>query len=157
VRNIRRALNALAKAGIKTRRRSSLYETEPVDFRAQPWFVNCVVEVQTELTPPKLLATLKSVERDLGRRPTGIPKGPRLIDIDILLYDNVAVRSRALTIPHERLAERRFVLVPLAELAPRLRHPASRRTVRDMLRDARDANQVIRLRSGRKSKFEAEL
>ncbi len=157
MRNIRRALNALAQATIKIRRRSSLYKTEPVDFEAQPWFVNCVIEVDTALTPLQLLRTLKSTERSLGRGPTEIPKGPRVIDIDILLYDNVALRSPALTIPHARLADRRFVLVPLAELAPRLRHPLSRRTVRDMLRHSRDASQVIRLRSSRNSKLETEL
>ncbi len=145
VANIRMALEALARAGIKIRRRSSLYQTEPVDFRAQPWFVNCVVEVRTELMPRELLTTLKSIERRLGRR-AEIPKGPRPIDIDILLYDNVLVRSSVLTIPHERLAERRFVLVPLRELAPRLRHPVSQRTVLQMLHDTTDSSQVIRLK-----------
>ncbi len=146
VANLRMALEALARAGIKIRRRSSLYQTEPVDFRAQPWFVNCVVEVRTGLTPLELLTTLKSVERRLGRRRAEIPKGPRPIDIDILLYDNVLVRSSVLTIPHERLAERRFVLVPLRELAPRLRHPVSQRTVLQMLHDTTDSSQVIRLK-----------
>jgi 7,8-dihydro-6-hydroxymethylpterin-pyrophosphokinase len=83
------------------------------------------------------------VERALGRRPS-VSKGPRPIDIDILLYENVVVRTAALTIPHERMNERRFVLVPLRELAPTVRHPVSRRTVAEMLQDAPDLSQVIR-------------
>ena len=141
--HLRKALEALASAGLDVRRVSSLYKTEPVDFLPQRWFVNCVAEVGTELMPLRLLKTLQSVERTLGRRP-GITKGPRPIDIDILLYENVRVCSSALTIPHERLAERRFVLVPLAELAGQLRHPVTQRTVLEMLHDAPDTSQVVR-------------
>ncbi len=143
---IRKALEMLPPAGIKIRRVSSLYRTEPVGFRAQPWFVNCVVEGATELQPPELLKTLKSVERALGRR-RGVPKGPRPIDIDILLYENVVVRSAALTIPHDRMSERRFVLVPLRELASKVRHPVSQRTVLEMLRETGDTSQVVRLKN----------
>jgi 7,8-dihydro-6-hydroxymethylpterin-pyrophosphokinase len=88
---------------------------------------------------------LQSVERTLGRRP-GTPQGPRPIDIDILLYENVVVRSAALTIPHARMSERRFVLLPLRELAAHLRHPVTQRTVLEMLHDTPDSSQVIRLR-----------
>src|SRR5256885_852643 len=109
--NLRRALRMLREAGIRIRRVSSFYKTEPVVFRPQPWFVNCVAEADTELTPLRLLKTIKSIERAMGRRP-GRPKGARPIDIDILLYDNVVARSSALTIPHERLAERRTSHVP---------------------------------------------
>ncbi len=86
----------------------------------------------------------QAVERALGRRP-GIPKGPRAIDIDILLYENAVVRSARLTLPHARLAERRFVLVPLCELDPALRDPVSRRTVTRMLRETADASRVVKL------------
>ncbi len=143
---IRKALERLGEAGIEIRRVSSLYRTEPVDFRVQPWFVNCVAEAETDLMPLRLLRTTQSVERALGRRP-GIPKGPRPIDIDILLYENVVVRSPMLTIPHERLGERRFMLIPLRELAARLRHPVFQRTVLELVRDTRDTSQVIRLKS----------
>ena len=128
---------------MKVQRVSSYYKTEPVDFAPQAWFLNCAVEALTELMPMRLLKAVKSVERALGRRP-GVSKGPRPIDIDILLYENVVVRTAELTIPHERMNERRFVLVPLRELAPEARHPVSRRTVSEMLHDAHDLSQVIR-------------
>ena len=102
VANLRRAFEELDKAGVKVERVSSFYKTEPVDFLPQAWFLNCAVEASTELMPLQLLGAVKSVERALGRRP-GVSKGPRPIDIDILLYENVVVRTVALTIPHERM------------------------------------------------------
>ncbi len=146
VGNIRRGLDLLREARVEVCRISSYYETEPVDFRPQRWFVNCVVEVATDLMPLQLLKALQTVERSLGRHP-GITKGPRPIDIDILLYENVVVRSSALTIPHERLSERRFVLTPLRELTAQLRHPVSKRTVLEMLQDTADSSRVVRLRT----------
>ena len=141
--NLRRAMEELGKAGVKVQRASSFYKTEPVDFRPQAWFLNCAVEASTEFMPLQLLKAVKAVERALGRRP-GVNKGPRPIDIDILLYENVVVRTAALTIPHARMNERRFVLVPLRELAPAARHPVSRRTVAEMLQDSPDLSQVVR-------------
>ena len=146
VSQIRKACELLPTTGVKIRRASSFYRTEPVDFAPQRWFVNCVIEAKTDLMPLQLLKALQSLERRLGRRP-GISKGPRPIDIDILLYENVVVRSSALTIPHERLAERRFVLVPLGELAARVRHPVTQRTVLEMLHETTDISHVIRLKS----------
>ncbi len=143
VANLRRAMEELGKARVKVQRVSSFYKTEPVDFGPQAWFLNCVVEATTEFMPMQLLKAVKSVERALGRRP-GVSKGPRPIDIDILLYENVVVRTAALTIPHGRMDERRFVLVPLRELAPGARHPVNRRTVAEMLQDSPDLSQVIR-------------
>ena len=145
VAHLQQALKQLAERGITVRRVSSFYRTEPVDFRPQPWFVNCVAEVETDLMPPRLLAALKSTERAVGRR-AGITKGPRPIDIDILLYDNRVVRSVGLTIPHQRLADRRFVLVPLAELAANLRHPVTQSTVAEMLGSTKDTSQVAKLK-----------
>src|SRR5271167_1530750 len=135
VANLRRAMEELGQAGVKVQRVSSYYKTEPVDFGPQAWFLNCAMEASTALMPMQLLKAVKSVERALGRRP-GVSKGPRLIDIDILLYENVVVRTAALTIPHERMNERRFVLIPLRELAPATRHPVSRRTITEMLQDS---------------------
>jgi 2-amino-4-hydroxy-6-hydroxymethyldihydropteridine diphosphokinase len=145
VANIRKAVEELGRVRVKVRRVSSLYRTEPVDFSPQAWFLNCAVEAATDLMPLQLLKAVKSVERAVGRRP-GVASGPRPIDIDILLYENVVVRSSVLTIPHERMSERRFVLVPLRELAPAARHPVTRQTVLEMLQDSRDLSRVVRFK-----------
>ena len=126
------AIDELHSREAFVRRLSSVYETEPMDLRGQRWFLNAVAEVQTDLFPAQLLARIGRIEQHLGRRRM-VAKGPRSIDIDILLYGNFVVRTRNLVIPHERLTERRFVLVPLLELSPELRDPASRRPLRDFL------------------------
>lgn len=142
---IRNALGEIRAAGIKIIQVSSLYKTEPVDYLDQPWFINCVAKVETTLSAKRLLWILKCIERTMGRI-RGKPKGPRLIDIDILLYENVVVRSTGLTIPHPRLTERRFVLVPLREIAPRVVHPVTGLSVSELLRNTEDKSRVIRLR-----------
>jgi 2-amino-4-hydroxy-6-hydroxymethyldihydropteridine diphosphokinase len=144
--NIRKALEQLPEVGVEIKRVSSFYRSEPVDFRPQAWFVNCVAEAETRLMPLQLLKAVKLVERALGRRPA-VAKRPRAIDIDILVYESVVVRSAALNIPHARMAERRFVLLPLRELAGNLRHPITKRTVYEMLQEAGDTSQVVRLNS----------
>jgi 2-amino-4-hydroxy-6-hydroxymethyldihydropteridine diphosphokinase len=144
--NIRKALDELAASGLEVRRVSSFYRTEPVEYLHQPWFVNCVVEVATDLLPMQLLNTVQGVEHSLGRR-RSINKGPRKIDIDILLYENAVVHSARLNIPHVSMAKRRFVLVPLRELEAGLRHPVTERTVIEMLNETSDTSQVIRIES----------
>jgi 2-amino-4-hydroxy-6-hydroxymethyldihydropteridine diphosphokinase len=111
---------------------STVYETEPQGLRDQRWFLNAVAEAQTDLFPRQLLGRIVKIERELGRR-RGIEHGPRTIDIDILLFGNSVVKTGELTIPHPRFAERRFVLAPMAELAPELRDPVSHRTIRELL------------------------
>ena len=138
--HLRRARERLSASGLRLLRESSLYETEPRDFPDQPWFLNQVIEADTSLFPRQLLSALQRIERELGRR-RGVSKGPRTIDLDILLFGEAVVTAPELEIPHPRLAERRFVLEPLAELAPDLRHPLTRRTVREML--AQVAGQAV--------------
>jgi len=122
---------------------SSLYETEPVGYLDQPWFLNAVISGSTEFVPWELLHFIKEVEYDIGRAPS-FPNGPRSIDIDILLYANRVIQTTELTIPHPRLAERAFVLVPLAAIAPGLVHPTSQKAIRDLLAGLEGLTKVVR-------------
>ena len=135
--NLRRARELLAAAGVAILRESSVYETEPQDLAHQPWFLNQVVEAQTALFPMQLLSRVLRIERDLGRRRV-IAKGPRTLDIDILLYHRFVIDTPTLIVPHPRMLDRRFVLAPMAELAPALRHPVTRQTMRELLGRIKD-------------------
>lgn len=135
------AMTRLEAAGIHILRRSSIYETEPRDLPDQPWFLNLVIEVETELFPRLVLARTQAIEFGIGRK-RNVPKGPRSIDIDILLFEDFVINTRELQVPHPRMSERRFVLEPLAELAPDLAHPVNGKLVREMLPQTRD--QVVR-------------
>ncbi|HSZ21326.1 MAG TPA: 2-amino-4-hydroxy-6-hydroxymethyldihydropteridine diphosphokinase [Candidatus Acidoferrum sp.] len=139
--NLERAIEALQGIGAPVLRRSSIYETEPVDFLAQPWFLNCVVEAETSLAARQLLEALQEIERKLGSRKR-VPRGPRIIDLDILFYDAKVIHESGIEIPHPRLAERRFVLVPLVELAPEFRHPALHKTAAELLSATPDRSEV---------------
>jgi 2-amino-4-hydroxy-6-hydroxymethyldihydropteridine diphosphokinase len=141
---IERAIEALQQAEIKVLARSSLYETEPQDVKDQPWFLNLVVKCETKLFPLQLLALALKVERDLGRVRGAVQRGPRTIDIDILLFGNSVVNTPRLIIPHPRMLERRFVLEPLVEIAPDLRHPATKEPLKKYLAAAK--NQQLRIR-----------
>jgi 2-amino-4-hydroxy-6-hydroxymethyldihydropteridine diphosphokinase len=139
--HIREALRLLEESEVRMIRVSSFYETEPRDLRAQPWFLNIAAAVETRLFPMQLLARIQMIERVLGRKRL-VAKGPRTIDIDILLYGNFVVKTEALEIPHPRMTERRFVLEPLAEIATGLRHPELRKTIRELA--AQVAGQVVK-------------
>jgi 2-amino-4-hydroxy-6-hydroxymethyldihydropteridine diphosphokinase len=130
--NLRDALNRLTSDELHIVRRSSLYETAPQELHDQPWFLNAVVEVETDLFPLQLLARARQIEREMGRRHV-TPKGPRNIDIDVLFYGRSVIRTAALEVPHPRIAQRRFVLEPLAQIAPDIRHPVTGRSVNEML------------------------
>jgi len=127
-RNIEQALTQLAAAGVRLLSRSSLYETAPQDVLDQAWFLNIAVEAETSLFPLQLMSVIQRIERELGRiRGQGaIRRGPRTIDIDILLFGSVSIETPQLTIPHPRMLRRRFVLEPLLEIAPQLRHPKNK-------------------------------
>ncbi len=140
---LRQAIEALPGGGVEVKRVSSIYETEPVGVGGQPWFLNAVIEGETELFPIQLLDRLQSIEIALGRRRAyGRGPEPRTIDIDILLYGNFQIHSGRLVVPHPRLYARRFVLEPLVELAPELRDPVSHQTIRELLAATADRSSV---------------
>lgn len=121
--NLKRALSLLRKRDINILKTSSVYESSPVDYLEQSDFLNIVVEVETALEPGEILESIREIENSLGRE-REIKKGPRTIDIDILLYDDAEIRSAELTIPHPRMFERSFVIVPLLEVAPDVKLPS---------------------------------
>ena len=147
-KNLRKAIRALAEASLRVTRVSSVYETEPVDFREQPWFLNCVVEAETAVPAPDLLGELRRIESHMGSQKL-VPKGQRLIDIDILLYGHDTIDRPELQVPHPRMLQRKFVLVPLAEIAPNCKHPSWPGAAKQMVSNLCDSSAV--------HKFEASL
>jgi 2-amino-4-hydroxy-6-hydroxymethyldihydropteridine diphosphokinase len=143
--NLERAIDLLSQR-LKVTNVSSIYDTEPVGDINQPRFLNLVCQVNTRLAPEALLALAKGIESKLGR--TGKSGAPRPIDIDILFYGDQVVNMPRLAIPHPRLAERAFVLVPLAEIAPDFSHPVSGKTVSELLTEVTETQGVLRWESG---------
>ncbi|HJT70664.1 MAG TPA: 2-amino-4-hydroxy-6-hydroxymethyldihydropteridine diphosphokinase [Terriglobales bacterium] len=139
--NLREAIAKLSELGEVTAV-SSFYETEPVETSAQPWFLNCVVKFDTEKMPRQLIAAILSMEQSMGRQRRK-EKAPRTIDIDILLFGTSIIELPSLTVPHPRMHQRRFVLEPMAEIAPDARHPVFKRTIRE-LRDALPPGQQVK-------------
>jgi len=139
--NLRNAIERLRGVGNPVAI-SSFYETEPIDVVSQPWFLNCAVKLDTEKMPRQLITAILSLEQEMGRQRKQ-QKAPRTIDIDILLFGSSMIDIPSLTIPHPRMHERRFVLEPLAEIAPDARHPVFKRTIRE-LREALPPGQMVK-------------
>ena len=144
LQNLRLACAALAERGVVIRRASSVYETEPMDMREQAWFLNAVIEVETTLPPLRLLYEIEQIEAEQGRQ-RSVAKGPRTIDVDILLYGNSIIREKHLMVPHPELHKRRFVLTPLREIAPGLKLPLFDRTPDQLFPELQDSSDVNRI------------
>ena len=142
--NLRAAIGALGDAGVRVTRVSSFYETEPVDFREQAWFLNCAVRGETGVPAAALLRELREIETRMGNKKL-VVKGPRLIDMDILLYGAQTIDTPELQVPHPRMHLRRFVLVPLAEIAPEAMHASLKRTVKQLLEETPDRSMARRI------------
>jgi 2-amino-4-hydroxy-6-hydroxymethyldihydropteridine diphosphokinase len=141
--NLRHAIAALGDHDVRVLKQSSFYETEPREMTDQGWFLNCAVEVETRLMPLQLLQALLSIERAMGRKRL-VKSGPRIVDMDILLYGASIIRGPELEVPHPRMGDRRFVLAPLAEIAADLRHPVLQKTVAELLALLRPEDGAVR-------------
>ncbi|VFQ47316.1 2-amino-4-hydroxy-6-hydroxymethyldihydropteridine diphosphokinase [Desulfoluna butyratoxydans] len=142
--NFDRALHEIESRGIaRLVAVSPLYKTSPVDYTDQAWFLNGAARVETSLSPRDLLAQLKAVEADLGRDASGIRFGPRPIDIDILLYDDLVYSDDELTIPHPRMDKRAFVLTPLCDIDSEIIHPDTNKKMQTLLSEIDDASQEV--------------
>lgn len=131
---LRRALELLRERAGNVVAISSFHETEPVGYTAQPKFINAVAQLNTDLPPETLMETLLAIERELGRdRAATVPKGPRTLDLDLLLFEDRVIDAPGVSVPHPAMHERRFVLEPLAEVAPNAVHPVLQRTTRELL------------------------
>jgi 2-amino-4-hydroxy-6-hydroxymethyldihydropteridine diphosphokinase len=143
-KNLRVAIAALPEVGVKIKKVSSIYETEPVDLLEQPWFLNGVVEGESSVPPVALLKKLRELEKRMGSKKL-VARGPRLIDLDILVYGQQTIDSPELQVPHPRMHLRRFVLAPLAEIAPGLKHPSWPGTAAQLLGALTDRSAVKKI------------
>jgi len=138
--NLDFARNSLARAGTVIKA-SSHFETEPVGFLDQPWFLNQALELETHLTPPELLSFCQNIESTCGRLRT-FPNAPRTLDLDILFFGDIVISREDLVIPHPRLPDRRFALEPLAQIAPEFIHPILKKTILTLLENCPDSSEV---------------
>lgn len=150
-KNLSHALALLEREGAEILKISSLYETQPVDSPAQPWFYNQLVEVRTKANPEIFLSLIKKIEQKMGRK-RWIRKGPRIIDIDIILAEGNVIHKKELKIPHPRMEKRNFVLLPFVEISPDTVHPVLNEDMKTLWKKSDDRSVVkqIKLQAGRK-------
>ncbi len=143
--NCEKAISEILKADRhKLLAKSSFFKTEPVGYSSQDWFVNGVIKIQTDLEGPELLRTLKAIEFRLGRTPT-LRWGPRIIDLDILFFDDIELHTEELHIPHPLIQDRKFVLAPLAEIDRSFVHPVLKKTIQELLNNLKEDQRVERI------------
>ncbi len=140
--NLEKAIAFLEEKGVKILKKSSFYKTAPVGFVEQPWFLNQVLKVETEFLPEFFLGVAKRIEKMMGRYPTEA-KGPRIIDIDILMAENMIIKTKRLQIPHSEMEKRNFVLLPLMEIAPETVHPVLNKKIKDLQKECQDGSTVL--------------
>lgn len=145
-KNLAQALGLLEQGGVIVLRSSSVYSTQPVDYSEQPWFYNQVVEVITPLNPHELLRLIKGIEKRMGRKPTR-PSRPRPIDIDILLAENLIIKTEHLVVPHPRMQKRNCVLVPFKEISPETMHPLLKKKISELWKKSTDSSVVRKLKA----------
>jgi len=143
-RYLREAIRRLRSLG-RVPAISSLYETQPVELTAQPWFLNCALALETEASPAQLMEQLLAIESAMGRQRIQ-RKGPRIMDLDIVLFADLVVNTPGVTIPHPAMQERRFVLAPLAEIAPSAIHPVLKKTIQELLEELPPGQIVKKLK-----------
>lgn len=141
--NCQRGVTSLTHRGCEVTAQSGIYRTEPVDYLDQDWFVNYVVQIETRLAPLRLLDVIHAIQREFGRGPDKVRYGPRILDLDIILYDTITLKTSHLTIPHPRMHKRRFVLQPLCDINPALIHPVLKMDMQSLLNSLKDNEQRI--------------
>ncbi len=142
--NCKNGISALSRSQhAQIKEWSQFYKTEPVDYEDQDWFINVVVKIETSFDPFQLLKTIKSIEHDAGRSANPVRFGPRVLDLDILLFDDVVTNSSGLIIPHPRMHKRRFVLQPICDIDPKIVHPVFKKEMQDLLALLDDNEQRI--------------
>ncbi len=147
LKNCQNGIAALIKPGLSLlRKQSPFYSTEPVDYKKQDWFINVVIKIQSVFDPYQLLSEIKSIQQGAGRISDPVRYGPRVLDLDILLYDDLVINSSGLVIPHPRMHKRRFVLKPICDIDPKVVHPVLKKDMRHLLDNLGDGQKIFEYR-----------
>ena len=147
LKNCQNGITALTKPGLSfLKKQSPFYSTEPVDYKNQDWFINAVVKIQSVFDPYQLLSVIKSVQKDAGRISNPVRYGSRVLDLDILLYDDLVINLSGLVIPHPRMHKRRFVLKPICDIDPTVVHPVLKKDMRHLLDNLGDGQKIFEYR-----------